>query len=101
MVPLFVFYIHTVAAATSFTRRWQDGGWGEGLLGVAFIALIFSVGWSITTVIAHAVMEQQGFGRWFDRDAFALALLTVIEATVFFVQTRRKRRKNLAAAGGQ
>jgi hypothetical protein len=93
MVVLLVFYIHTVAAAIAFTRRWQEGGWGEGLLGVAFVVLIFSVGWSMTTIFARWLLEQRGFGFWFDRDAFALTLLTVIEAIFYFAHTRRKKRK--------
>lgn len=93
MAVLVVFYIHTIAAATAFTRRWQEGGWGEGLLGIALVALIFSVGWSMTTILAHWLMEQKGFGFWFDRDAFALTLLTVIEAIFYIGHTRRRRRK--------
>ena len=92
MAPLFVFYIHTVAAASAFTKRWQEAGWGEGLLAVGFVVLIFSVGWSITTIIARLLMDPKGFGKWFDRDAFALVLLTVIEAIFYVWQTRRKRR---------
>jgi hypothetical protein len=93
MVVLVVFYIHTVAAATAFTRRWQEGGWGEGLLGVALVVLIFSVGWSMTTILARWLLEPRGFGFWFDRDAFALTLLTVIEAIFYVTHTRRKKRK--------
>ena len=98
MVTLLVFYIRTVAAATAFTKRWQEGGWGEGLLGIVFVVLIFSVGWSMTTIFARWVMDQKGLGFWFDRDAFALSLLTVIEAIFYITHTRRKRRK-LASAG--
>ncbi|MFI5252835.1 MAG: hypothetical protein ACHQQQ_10430 [Bacteroidota bacterium] len=93
MAVLVVFYIHTVAAAAAFTRRYQEGGWGEGILGVAFVVLIFSVGWSMTTIFAHWLMEPKGFGIWFDRDAFALVLLTVLEAIFYIGHTRRKKRR--------
>jgi uncharacterized membrane protein YhdT len=99
MVVLFVFYIHTVAAAVAFTKRWQEEGWWEGIIAVGFVALIFSVGWTITTFISRFLMDQQGFGRWFDRDAFALGLLTVIEAIFYIIQTKRKKRRAAAAAG--
>ena len=97
MVPLLVFYIHTIAAATTFTRRWQESGWAEGLLGVAFIVLIFMVGWSMATFVSRLLMEQAGFCRWFDRDAFALSLLTVVEAIAYVIHTRRKRRRMVQA----
>jgi len=91
MITLFVFYLHTIAAVTAFTKRWQDGGWGEGLLGIAFIALIFSVGWSITAFILALIVEKKGFGIWFDRDAMSLALLTLLEAGFYYAQVRKKR----------
>jgi hypothetical protein len=98
MFTLVVFYVHTVAAAFAFTKRWQEGGWGEGLLGIAFIVLIFSVGWSMTTVFARWLLDQRGFGMWFDRDAFALVLLLVIETIFYITHTRRKKRKAAAAS---
>ena len=98
MVPLIVFYAHTVAAATAFTKRWQETGWGEGILAIGFVALIFSIGWSISTVIARAIMDPPGFGKWFDRDAFALALLLVVEAILYYtLAVRKKRRKRKEA----
>ena len=94
MIPLIVFYVHTVAAATVFTKRWQETGWGEGILAVGFVALVFSIGWSITTVIARAVMDPPGFGKWFDRDAFALALLLAVEALFYYILAVRKKGRN-------
>lgn len=93
MVTLFVFYLHTIAAVTAFTKRWQESGWGEGLLAIAFVALIFSVGWSITAFILALLVEKKGFGIWFDRDAMSLALLTVLEAGFYYAQVRRKKRR--------
>jgi hypothetical protein len=98
MVTLFVFYIHTVAAATAFTRRWQDEGLVAGILGAAFVVLIFGVGWSVATVPVRWFMEPQGFGHWFDRDAFALALWTVIEGAFYITVTRRRKRRLAQAA---
>lgn len=92
MVTLFVFYLHVIAAVWAFTKRWQREGLWEGILAVVFIALIFSVGWSISTVFVRMMMDQKGFGIWFDRDAAALSLLAVIEAIFYYIQTQRKKR---------
>jgi hypothetical protein len=93
MVTLFVFYIHTIAAVSIFTKRWQESGWGDGILGVGFLALIFSVGWSISTFLLKLIIDEKGFGIWLDRDALSLLLLTVMEAIFFYAQMKRKQNK--------
>ena len=93
MITLFIFYIHVVAAVVIYTKRWQEENWKEGLLAVGFLALIFSVGWSISTFILKLLMEEKGFGIWFDRDAASLTLLLILESIFFYLQLRRKRRK--------
>jgi len=91
MITLFIFYLHTVGAVTAFTRRWQESGLGEGVLALAFIALIFSVGWSISAFLLGLFVEKKGFGIWFDRDAMSLVLLTMMEALFYYAQLKRKR----------
>jgi len=93
MIALFVFYVHTITAVWIFTKRWQDGDWKEGLLAVGFLALVFSVGWSMSTFILKLVIDEKGFALWLDRDALSLLLLAVMEAVFFYVQMRRKRRR--------
>jgi uncharacterized membrane protein len=93
MITLFIFYIHTIVAVTAFTRRWQEEGLWEGILAVGFVALIFAVGWSMTTVLVQLFMEKEGFGIWFDRDTAALVLLTVLEAIFYYALVKRRRRK--------
>ena len=92
MITLFVFYLHTIAAVTAFTKRWQEADMKEGLLAVGFIVLIFSVGWSIAAFILGLFMEKQGFGRWLDRDAMSLLLLTILEAGLYYGQVRRNTK---------
>ncbi|HGJ65368.1 TPA: hypothetical protein ENS27_08270 [bacterium] len=62
----------------------------EGFLGVLFLVLIFSVGWSISTFIMKIFVDEKGFGIWLDRDALSLVLLTVLEFLFFLFQVRRK-----------
>lgn len=90
MITLFVFYIHVVAAVTIFTRRWQEDGLKEGILGVLFLLLIFSVGWSISTFIMKLFLDERGFGIWLDRDASSLVLLTLLEVVFFAFQRKKK-----------
>jgi len=88
LIPLLVFYIHIVALAIAFTRRWQDEGLSEGFLAVFFMALIFFVGWSIASFVMKLVMSQEGFGMFFNRDAAALLLLTVAESFFYYFYFR-------------
>ncbi len=83
MIPLLVFYVHIVAIAAAFTKRYQDEGLSEGLLAVFFMGLIFFVGWSISSFIMKLLMEPKGFGLFFDRDAASLLLLTVLEGIFY------------------
>jgi hypothetical protein len=94
MVPLFVFYVHVVAFAWMFTKRWQEEGMKEGLLAVFFMGLIFFVGWSITSFVMKLVMEQEGFGTLLNRDAASLVLLTCAEAVLYWFYLRDERSKN-------
>ncbi len=88
MVPLLVFYLHIVGAAAAFTRRWQEEGLGEGILAVFFVALIFFVGWGMTSFVMRILMAPEGFGKAFDRDSASLTLLTILEAVFYYFYLR-------------
>lgn len=93
MIALFIFYIHVVAAVWIFTKRWQEADVKEGILGVGFLALIFSVGWSISAFLLQLVIDEKGFAVWLDRDTLSLILLLVLESVFFCVHLKRKKRK--------
>jgi hypothetical protein len=95
MVELLVFYIHIVGVVTMFTKRWQDEGLSEGFLVVFFMVLIFFVGWSITTFLMKLLMEKEGFGMFFDRDAASLLLLTIGESVLYYFYLREEKRPRI------
>jgi hypothetical protein len=97
MITLSIFYAHVVAAVVIYTRRWQETDWKEGLLGVGFLLLIFSVGWSMSTFVTKLLVSEKGLAPWLDRDTLALLLLAIAEAVFFSYQLRRKRRKAASA----
>jgi len=88
MIPLLVFYVHIVACATGYTVRWQEEGAPEGILAVFFMALIFFVGWSISSFILKLVMSAEGLGPLLDRDAASLLLLTAAETVFYYFYLR-------------
>jgi hypothetical protein len=91
MIELLVFYIHIVAVATMFTKRWQEENLSEGFLVVFFMVLIFFVGWSITTFLMKLLMEKEGLGMFFDRDAASLLLLTICETVLYYFYLRDEK----------
>lgn len=46
---------------------------------MGLIAILFTVGWSITGMISKLFMEPEGLGIYFTRDDFSLATLTIAE----------------------
>ncbi len=90
MITLFIFYLHTVAAATLFTASWQEEGLKGGLVAIGFLALIFTVGWPMSTVILTLFVPPAGAAAWLDRDTLSLILLTAAEATGYYLYLGRK-----------
>lgn len=95
MIELLVFYIHIVAVVTMFTKRWQEEGLPEGFLVVFFMALIFFVGWSITTFLMKLLVDKEGFGMYVDRDAASLLALTVGESILYYFYLREEKKPEL------
>lgn len=79
MISAFIFFLHLIFALVVFTKKWQNENLKSGFLNLGLIAVLFAVGWSITGIIAKAVMSEKGFGLYFDRDSFSLTLLTLGE----------------------
>jgi hypothetical protein len=79
MITAFIFFIHLTFGLVIFTKKWQDENLSSAFQNIALIGILFAVGWTITGMIAKLVMEPKGLGLQFDRDAFSLTLLTIIE----------------------
>ncbi len=79
MLSAFIFFLHLIFALVIFTKKWQSEGLKSGVLNLGLIAVLFAIGWSITGIIAKAVMDEKGLGLYFDRDTFSLSLLTIGE----------------------
>lgn len=99
MITAFIFFGHFIFALIIFTKKWQDESLSAGLLNVTLIAILFTVGWTIAGMIAKAFMEPKGFGIQFDRDTFALTILTIVE--YFFYRFYYKEDPNLNDKGKQ
>jgi hypothetical protein len=63
MIDLLVFTLHVLAAAAVFTKRWQEEGTGEAMLAIAFMALIFFVGWGMASFAVKLILPPRGTGE--------------------------------------
>ena len=93
MIDLLIFYLHTVGAAWIFTKRYQEEGLGEGILSLAFFALIFFVGWGMASFLVRLFLDPEGFGRWFNRDTAGLVLLTLGEIVFYYLYFRSEEKE--------
>jgi len=98
VIPLAVFYLHIVAVAGVYTRRWQEEGLAEGMLAVFFMALIFFVGWSMASFVIKLVMSAGEAGN---RDSASLLLLTGAEAVFYFFYLRGEEKASRSPEGGE
>jgi hypothetical protein len=94
MITIIIFYLHIVFGTAIFTKRLQDAGKGDAFLSLGFMALIFGVGWSVTTVILKIFFEKPGLALWLDRDTMSLLLLTILEAIFYSIYFKREKKKN-------
>lgn len=99
MITAFIFFAHLIFALVIFTKKWQEESVNAGLLNLALIAILFSVGWTITGIIAKLIMEPKGLGIQFDRDTFSLTLLSIAE--YFFYKFYYKEEPNSTDTGKQ
>jgi uncharacterized membrane protein len=79
MITAFIFFVHLIFSLVIFSKKWQDENLASAFQNVTLIWILFAVGWTITGMIAKVIMEPKGLGMQFDRDTFALTLLTIAE----------------------
>ena len=79
MISAFVFFLHFLFALLIFTKKWQQEGLSFAFLNMGLIAILFTVGWSITGMISKFFMDSEGLGFYLTRDDFSLAMLAIAE----------------------
>lgn len=79
MVIALIFLIHIIFISFVVYKRKLRDGIGSAITDFIFIIVVFSVGWSLTTMFTKIFWDPIGFGKYFDRDSISLTILTVIE----------------------
>jgi len=110
MASAFIFFLHACAAIYAFVTRRRAGGVSEGLLAVAFLGIIFAVGWTISTVFTNLLFSPEFFIKWYyhqtdslflrtlrkelNRDTISLLLLTFGEVGFYYVFLKGRDKKS-------
>lgn len=92
MIASFIFYLHIVAATFVFTKEYIEHKPADAFMSVAFVGIIFSVGWTIAGFIVRFFFPEKGFGPWLDGDTISLVIVTILEMILYgsYFWTRRK-----------
>jgi hypothetical protein len=77
MVAFFIFLLHAIAFGYAFVTRKKAGGLSEGLLSLAFMGIVFAVGWTISTMLTNLLFTPDFFIRWYYQhtDSYFLRIL--------------------------
>jgi len=117
MIAALILFAHAAAAVYAFVK-YRKEGISEGLLAVAFVVIIFSVGWTISTMLAKVIFPTDLAAHWIRNlqesvtwrffakeltvDTFSLVLLICIEFVFFSIYLRSERNDGgKGPAGGQ
>ena len=96
MIPVVIFYMHIVGVTYAFAQSYHEHKFVDGMMAVAFVAIIFSVGWTIAGFIVHFAVPPKGLGP-LDTDSLSLLIVTFLEAVLYLVYFRGQWKKNLAS----
>ncbi|MBN1632821.1 MAG: hypothetical protein JW917_01490 [Ignavibacteria bacterium] len=123
MIAVIIYYLHTLFAIFIFARTFQKDGLLQAILNIAFIVIIFTVGWTITDVFVGLIVSDQGYlvnvapGSFLNgllrltgfyeplggnmvkltpKDSVALIVITVVEVFFyrFFFSINKQKRNN-------
>ena len=117
MVAAFILGLHFAACLYAFFRWKKTGGFADGLLAVAFVLVVFAVGWTIATMLTNLLFMPDFFVRWYygqtdsfflrtlrheiNRDTISLLLLTFGEVAFYYFYLRLEKRERKGTDGGE
>ncbi len=79
MVNVFILALHLIFIIYIFLKKKAEESVSNGLINIALILILFSVGWSIISLLLNIFIEPEGFGKDFDRSTISLSILTIGE----------------------
>ena len=96
MIAIIIFYLHIIGAAYSFSKGYVEHKLVDAFMSLAFVAIIFSVGWTMAGFIVRFLFPEKGLGLWLDNDTSSLILVTVFETILYVTYFVKQREKTTA-----
>ena len=117
MVTAFIFSIHLIMLIYAFIL-YKKESISEGFLAIAFIGIVFAIGWTIATMLTNLLFTPEWFIKWYwqplnswvwrtirkeiSRDTISLLILTSGEITFyyfyFFSETKEQSNNNKSSS---
>jgi hypothetical protein len=98
MIAAFIFYLHIIGGVYAFTKSYCEHKLTDAFMTLAFVAIIFSAGWTIAGFIVRFFFPVGGFARWLDGDTISLIIVTLLEAVLYTAYFRSSRRSAATSA---
>ncbi|MBR9976262.1 MAG: hypothetical protein KFF77_11820 [Bacteroidetes bacterium] len=101
MIAAFIFYLHIVGAAFAFSKGYFEHKLSDAFMSLAFVGIIFSVGWTIAGFIVRFFLPEKGFGPPLDSDTISLIIVVFLEVLLYggyFIN--RHRQPNIVREHG-
>jgi hypothetical protein len=77
MIPVIIFYLHTIFAVYAFCKSFQVEGLLQAFLNTGFIIILFSVGWTISDLFVGFVISPNGYLIDMPVNKIAVSLLKI------------------------
>ncbi len=90
MIILFIFSMHVIFLTFVFVRTLKVENIGTAFQNVVFIVIIFSVGWTLISLVINLLISPIGFGKHFDRSTISLVLLALGETYFYYYYIRNR-----------
>ncbi len=94
MIAIFIFYLHIIGAVYAFSKGYVEHKLADAFMAVAFVGVIFSVGWTIAGFIVKFIYPEEGFSIIFDPDTVSLILVTLLEAILYGTYFWKRKEKH-------
>ncbi len=75
MIPVIIFFAHTIFAVWAFGKSYQSDGLVQAILNVCFIIILFTVGWTVSDLIVGIFLSDSGYSIVLPHNPVALTFL--------------------------
>lgn len=91
MIPVIIFFLHTIFIVYAFSKSFQVEGLMQAFLNTGFIIILFAVGWTISDLFVGFVVSANGYQV--DMPTSKL-ILSVLKISGFFTPGQGKGTLN-------